>query len=161
MVLVGCDFFQGQDTRPCPRVTVLDDAGRSTQHRDGPGRDLTDVTYIARIEDVQSTCKYRKQQLTVDATIIILAQRGPASTQPQANFPFFVAITDIDQNILAKEVFDSVVEFPDGRRRAGVYEEITQEIALGPDETGIAYEIIVGFQLSREQLERNRARRTF
>jgi len=93
--------------------------------------------------------------------VIILAQRGPASRGAEANFPFFVAVTDRDQNILAKEVFDSVVEFPEGRRRAGVFEEVEQQIALRDEETGDDYEIIVGFQLSRDQLDRNRARRTF
>lgn len=161
LVVAGCGFFQPEEIRPCPRVSVLDDAGRAVQYRDGAGRDLTDVTYQARIDDVQSSCSYDKQELTVNATVIILAQRGPASRGAEANFPFFVAVTDRDQNILAKEVFDSVVEFPEGRRRAGVFEEVEQQIALRDEETGDDYEIIVGFQLSRDQLDRNRARRTF
>jgi hypothetical protein len=73
--------------------------------------------------------------------------------------PFFFTIVGPDGSIRAKEVFDSPIEFQKGRRRAGVFEEIEQVIELGKEETGASYEIIVGFQLTREQLERNRKRR--
>ena len=137
---------------------MLRDAAQATQFREGPGRDLTDVTHEAAFTAVELTCSYRKDQLEVALQISFVAERGPAGAD-KANFPFFVAVVDSQQNILAKEVFDSEVEFEEGRRRTGIREEIDQRITLRSNESGADYEALVGFQLSQEQLARNRRRR--
>ena len=62
-------------------------------------------------------------------------------------------ITRLDQRI---EVFDSVIEFERRQRRVGVREEIDQELSLAGDDSGANYEVLVGFQLTAEQLEQNR-----
>ncbi|MDP6342908.1 MAG: hypothetical protein QF578_16505 [Alphaproteobacteria bacterium] len=157
--LPGCGLFPSEEARPCPRVSLLNDAGRLIAYREGPGRDLTDVRYEARVEDVNWACGYTKNRLRVAAKIDIVATRGPASRQGKISVPFFVAITGGDQQILAKQAFKSELVFPKGRRRAGVREEIEQIIFLREGETGAHYEIIVGLQLSEEQLRLNRRRR--
>ena len=70
--------------------------------------------------------------------------------------PFFVAIIDNDQNIIAKKTFVSELEFRHGRRRAGVREEIEQIMYLKKGEAGTGYEVIVGLQLTKHQLKQNR-----
>jgi hypothetical protein len=158
-VLAGCSLFRPPEKRECPRVSLLADAGQVTLYRPGPGRDLTDVVFEAKMEELKGACSYNGQRLRVQAKINIVAARGPAATGGKVNFPFFVAVTDSEQNVLAKQVFDSVIEIPDGRRRAGVFEEMEQIVLLNEGETGSDYEVIVGFQLSQEQLDRNRRRR--
>ena len=72
--------------------------------------------------------------------------------------PFYVAITDVAENIIAKETFGSKLEFQQSRRRIGMVEEISQKIPLAgrrPSE----YEILVGLQLNADQLEFNRKAR--
>lgn len=161
IALAGCSLFQKDDPRACPRVSILNDAARAVVYRDGPGRDLIDVVHEGQIGEVGWSCKYSKTDVTVLAKIAFLAQRGPASSQPEARLPFFVAVTDSGREILAKQVFQTVVAFPEGRSQAGVFEEIEEIIPLPDQTSGPEYEIIVGFQLTEEQLRHNRKRRRF
>lgn len=161
LLLAGCSLFKKEDPRACPRVSILNEAARVVVYRDGPGRDLIDVRHEMQIGDISWSCKYSETQVRVLAKISILAQRGPASEAPQAQASYFVAVTEGGETILAKEVFRSAIAFPEGRSQAGVFEEIEQIIPLSDSEAGPNYEIIVGFQLTEDQLKHNRKRRRY
>ena len=60
---------------------------------------------------------------------------------------------------LAKKVFDTEFEFEGNRNRIGATDELTQEIPLTSGDVGEDFDIFVGFQLSPEQLDYNRAKR--
>ena len=158
LLLSNCALFQTERPRACPRVSLLNEAAEMTQYRAGPGRDLIDVQFEARVQDVNWGCKYADNRLRIEALIDIVAQRGPASKGGNANVPFFVAIIDKAQNIVAKAQFESEIVFRDGRRRAGAREEIEQIIFLKEDEGAPDYKIIVGLQLNEGQLQQNRGR---
>ena len=161
VAVAGCSSlnpFKKADPRPCPSVLALKDAVQTTVYRPGPGRDILDQRFVVDIADISSTCKYSGDALLVSVAIDLIFTKGPAQEGEAMSVPFFVAITKGGDEILAKQIFDSDIEFPGNRRRAGVREEIDQFIRLLPDETGAAYEVIVGLQVSEEQLERNRTR---
>ena len=159
ILLAACGIFGPGEVKVCPRVSLLNDAESMTQYRDGPGRDLTDVLFEAKVVDVNWSCKYLDNRVRVEAAIDIVAQKGPASEGANAKVSFFVGIIDYEQNIIAKKTFASEIEFRDGRRRAGVREEIEQILFLKEGESGDDYEIIVGMQLTEQQLKQNRRRR--
>lgn len=161
LAFAGCGVFgANQPPGPCPDAAILADAKRVTFYRPGPGRDLTDVEFEGEIARIAGACKYGRNEITVTLVADIVAERGPAAAADgAANLPFFVALADAERQIVAKQVFDSVIPIPQGRRRAGVREEIEQVIPLTPGEAPPAYEIIVGFQLTAEQLEQNRRAR--
>lgn len=150
--------FSKPDPRPCPNVALLRAASQLTQYRDGPGRDILDVRYSVDIADISTGCRYSRDELTVTVNVDLIFTKGPAHQGGEMRAPYFVAVTKGGEDILAKKIFDSTIEFPENRRRAGVREEVDQFIRLLPDETGADYEIIVGLQVSEEQLERNRRR---
>ncbi len=130
-----------------------------TQFKPGPGRDLIDIEYEAEIAQVAPDCFYgRDGRITVTTTLGLIATRGPAARSDRANFIFFVAVVDQAQRVLARERFESALEFGENQRRAGVEEEIEEVIPLATGLTGAHYEILVGFELSGEQLEFNRSR---
>ena len=156
LLLAACGFLAPRETKICPRVSLLKIAEKMIRYREGPGRDLTDVRYGAKVLDIKSSCKYLDNRVRVEAVIDIVAQKGPAGKGVAARVPFFVAIIDNDQNIIAKKTFVSELDFRDGRRRAGVREEIEQIMYLKKGEAGTVYEIIVGLQLTKDQLKRNR-----
>jgi hypothetical protein len=160
LALAGCGLFGGSSPpHACPDAVMLADAKRITLYRAGPGRDLTDVEFEGEIARIASTCKYGKHELTITLTADLVATRGPAASDSKAVLPFFVAVTDGARNIVAKKVFDSDIPIPPGQRRAGVREEIEQVIPLPEGEPAPYYEVVVGFQLTAEQLERNRRAR--
>ncbi|MDA1099415.1 MAG: hypothetical protein O2967_10575 [Proteobacteria bacterium] len=156
VTLLGCALFQTGSPKDCPRVSLLNEAAKMTEYKDGPGRDLTDVLFEARVLDIKTTCSYAKNYVRVVAAIDLAAQRGPAFTVGGANVPFFVAIIDKAQNIMAKKEFQSEIRFSATNRRAGVREEIEQTVFLKDNESGTDYEIIVGLQLNERQLQQNR-----
>ena len=155
--LGGCGLFGSDAPRgACPDAVILADAKRLTQYRPGPGRDLTDVEFEAEIARISGGCSFAKRELTVTLSADLVATRGPAASDGQVVLPFFVAITDQARNIVAKKVFESAIPVPAGQRRAGVREEIEQVIPLEAGEPVPYYEVVVGFQLTPEQLEQNR-----
>ena len=72
---------------------------------------------------------------------------------------YFVAVVDKDQKVLARELFDSTFTFQANQRQAAAIEEIEQIIPIRGDLRGLDYEVLVGFQLTPEQLEFNRQER--
>jgi len=152
------EIFNPKTPPPCPRVSVLPNADSVTIFRDGPGRDLVDVLYEGVIAPVSGECFYEddNSKLIVELVLRIGAIKGPAAVSQTQNFPFFVAIARNDKSILAKKVLNSPVEVQEGRRRGAVQEEIVQQIPLPSGLDGRDYTIVLGFQLTKEQLEYNR-----
>lgn len=146
------------EVRPCPKAVVLTDAARQTKFT-GQGRDLTDVLFEASIQTGRLVCEYDENVLDVDLQVQVIATRGPANSDRLANLSYFVAVTRTDETILARESFDIAIPFPGNRTRVSGLEEIGQVITLVGDEDGGDYRIYVGLDLSREELEYNRANR--
>lgn len=159
LTLAGCGT--AGDTGPrfsCPRVVLVDDADRLTRFA-GQGRDLTDVDFEAEIMQLAGSCGEDDGVIDVDLQIRIVASRGPADDDRRAPFAYFVAITDADERILARESFETAIEFPGNATRSGILERVAHRIPLPEGETGAGYAIYVGFELSREEFDYNRRRR--
>lgn len=159
LTLAACGMLEKpKPPAPCPRADIVDDAGKLTRFA-GTGRDLTDVQFEAEIDGVSGSCVYDDDVIDVDLQLRIVASRGPADENRRADFRYFVAVARTDQTIIAREEFDSYIEFPGNQTRAGIVEELAQHIPIQPDEPGTNFVIYVGFALSPEELEFNRAQR--
>jgi hypothetical protein len=144
------------DPIACPTVSIVRDAAEVVQFRPGPGRDLTDVVARGAIADFSGTCDYSDDGAIVDLDLVIIAERGPAAGGDQAQFEYFVAVADPNRTVLAKEQFRTGVTFEEGRDRGIAAEELEQIIPMSRTGLGQDYQILVGFQLTPEQLEFNR-----
>ncbi len=140
----------------CPRILFVDEAAQEVRFRPGPGRDLTDVEWRAAFAGFGGGCEYDDSGVDVDLILNIVAERGPAATSDEAAFDYFVAVADPQQQVLAKEIFQTDIVFPAGGATAGTSEALVQRIPLDNAALGRAYYILVGFQLSPQQLEFNR-----
>ena len=147
---------------PCPNVAIVADAADVTKFLPGPGRDLTDVVTEARIDDFDGFCTTYtdagSRQVEVELRLVIIARRGPANRDRQAELEYFVAIGDRNNAILAKATFARSFGFEGNRATSSVVEELAQHIPLRNGETGANFNILIGFQLSDEELQYNRAR---
>lgn len=153
-LLAGC--ASEPETRPCPRAVVLNDAARQVKFA-GQGRDLTDVLFEASISAGPLTCEYDENVLDVDLQVEVVASRGPANSDRLANVTYFVAVARTDRTVLARESFGVAIPFPGNRTRVSGLEQIGQVITLPAGQDGGDYLIYVGLELSREELEYNRA----
>lgn len=158
-------MFDRSPPPACPRIGILADAATVVKFRPGPGRDLTDVEHEAEILNVDRTCELTDggTAANVIVTIQMAASRGPAAPETTTiALPYFLAVVErATQRIVAKESIAGQVELTPGRRRAGVGEEITERIPLGAGRSAADYEILVGLELTEEQLEYNRRRRGY
>lgn len=160
LVLTGLALLAGcagePEVRPCPRAVVLNDASKQVKF-DGQGRDLTDVLFEASVSTGRLICEYDENVLDVDLQVEVIASRGPANNDRLANVTYFVAVSQLDQTVLARESFDIAIPFPGNRTRVSGLEEIGQVITLPAGQDGGDYVIYVGLELTHEELEYNRA----
>lgn len=141
----------------CPKVSIVRDLASVTQFRPGR-RDQTDIVSRAVLADYAGNCDYRKNGVTVNLNLTLVAERGPAMQGNQANYRYFVAVTRPGEEVpVSKTEFDTTVDFPAGQNRAGNREELAPVIPLPEDANAKDWQVIVGFQLSEDQLRYNLA----
>ena len=162
LVLAACQQGPERPTLACPVIAILQDAAELTLFVPGPGRDLIDVTLEARISEFGGFCDTdideddRTGEVDIDLQVLFEATRGPVSVTREAQVGYFVAITDTQENILARQTFDADLEFQGNRNRIGFVEELTQKIPLRAGQVGEDFKVFIGFQLTEDQLEYNR-----
>jgi hypothetical protein len=155
--LSGCGMFgPAAPQYDCPATAAVGDATVLSKFRPGPGRDLTDVQYQVRLVDVISQCSYDSKGVTVQMRAGFALELGPANPDRRATYEFFVAITDPNNEIVAKRVFTTPVAFPQNVGYVEHLEELQQRIPLSKGGSAADYRIIVGLQLTPEELEFNR-----
>ncbi len=145
--------------RPCPQARVLGNADQVTYFRDGPGRDVLDIEYEAQIIELAGECVYRRDG-TLAATFspAFRITLGAADNDRRAEFSYFVAIVRrADSAVLNKEVFPVAVEAPPNQSQIRFRDgEVSLSLPLKEGETGAGFQVLLGLQLSEEQLEYNR-----
>lgn len=160
LVATGCGLLGGDDyVPPCPRAVVLADAQSVTAFRPGPGRDLTDILHEGAIAGLASACEYDDDgYVDFDIDIGFELAIGPASPDGVAHWEYFVVVVDPDQKRVAKRTFTIDLRFEATAFRTQLVEQVTQRIVYAPWPDARGYQIFVGFQLTREQLDYLRGR---
>ncbi|MEQ8964242.1 MAG: hypothetical protein RID91_00330 [Azospirillaceae bacterium] len=155
----GGPSYDPEEPRGCPPVSIVRDAAEVTVFAPGGGRDATDVVARGGFGGYSGECVYEEEEsaVLVDMSLELLAEQGPAGTGDSVALSYFVAVTDPEGAILDKRVFDA--EVPVGPRSGvgGTREDLSQTIPLERLVEGQAHRILLGFQLSRDQLEYNRS----
>jgi hypothetical protein len=158
--LGGCGLFGSSKPKvPCPKVFLTENTSHITAFRPGPGRDITDVDFQADLVGYTGSCTYDKNKLTVELNATFDVTRGPANTARKVAFNYFVAIPKVYPSPAGKRVFDVGFDFAPNQSRARFGDEIEVDVPLKNLNDGPSYEIYLGFQLTPEQLEYNRAHR--
>ncbi|HYE00719.1 MAG TPA: hypothetical protein VEH84_15160 [Alphaproteobacteria bacterium] len=146
---------------PCPQVQILRDASGLTL-ANGAAADPNAVVARAGFGAFTGSCVYdtdrEEPSVEVEVDVTLVAERGPAGgNRPEITVPYFVAVLGADQTVIAKQDFTATLEF-DAAGRAAVTEQLEQIIQLGPNNlaAGPGYQIMIGYQLTPEQLEFNR-----
>lgn len=139
----------------CPNVEVLQDLGEVVRFKPGPGRDATDVLVEAWIDGVGGACSLDGAELTTDLTVRIGTRRGPATTTDKATIGYFVAITDLNRNVLSRQTFQTTAPF--SNRKTILFEDtLDLNIPLPRNGQTDAYSIYIGLELSEQELAYNR-----
>ncbi len=158
--LAGCS---GDDRLViCPRVGVLYDAARLTDFAPGGPKTVENVAYDAEINDPIIECEYDEDVVTADIKFSLDILRGPKGISGQREFKYFVAVTELNQSVLEKNVYKFRVDFSDDERRS-IEEREAKNIKINFSRLGRGdlYEILVGWDLTPEELAYNRGTSPF
>ena len=150
-------LFSSDKTKlSCPTVTRVGLATHLTRFVPN-GRDLTDVAFEAHIGGIGGNCSAAEHAVKVEMSAQFIATRGPADRTRKAPFSYFVAIADNDDNVLARQNFDTTIAFPGTQTRNGVEEDIDQLIPIKTGQQGSDFHIYIGFNLTPEEIAYNQA----
>ena len=150
----------GTEVKPCPKPVIVSDA-KYIYDLD-PGRPEVDAVRVAgRITTPAAVCTYKEGRIFVELSLPFQAARGPvlATGRLEFEFPYFVAVTDRFNNILAKEVFVARIKMGGDQERSSTVEKVEQVIPFGPAQDGSHFLIYIGFQLTPGQVDFNRRHR--
>ena len=141
---------------PCPFVKILYDAARFVEMEGGRPA-AANVGFTGEIEGVTAGCSYHSDEpITVEMNILFHLGRGPQAAGDQRTYRYWIAVTERNEAVLAKEYFDLPVSF-DGSATAAATQEQTVVIPRATAETsGGNFEVLVGFDVTPDMAEFNR-----
>lgn len=148
---------------PCPFVKTLYDAARYIEFKDGRQASSA-VGYTGEIQGISAGCQYKDDQpIQVTMEMLLELGRGPQAEGRQKTYRYWVAVTDRNREVLAKETFELPVTFPEGQDRVYVTEQIGQITIPRATATtsGSNFEVLVGFEVTPEVAAFNREGKRF
>jgi hypothetical protein len=148
---------------PCPYVKVLYDAARYVEFEGGKEASGT-VAYTGEIEGVNSDCEYKAgEPIQVKADIGFALGRGPQGASPNKTYRYWVAVTERNKSVLAKQYFDLPVQFPANADRMMVNDTVENIVIPRANDTvqGSSFEVLIGFDVNEQQAAFNREGKRF
>ncbi|MGO9787411.1 MAG: hypothetical protein ACLPL5_11485 [Stellaceae bacterium] len=152
-MLAGCSGSSEELT--CPAAAPAPDLDAVAIFAPGAGTDNASIQAAGKIFDVSRQCEQEKGGILINSLITVNAIRL-APQVSRAEYVYFVAVVDSTRNILNEQRFTLDAQFGNQDFRTYV-EKISVHLPLQHVSAGDGYAIIVGFQLTPEQLEFNRA----
>ena len=142
----------------CPGVTSILDAVVLTEFKPGSAPDPSNALYTVKIGDVTGVCDFDKkgEHSSSDIDITFTATRAQADDAAEYKVPYFVAITQADR-VITKQQRSVVISFAAGEKSVTIDEPVKSiELKTDHDKKPWDYQILVGLQLTKEQLDYNR-----
>ena len=157
LVLSSCGREDPFVVKVCPRIGALYDASQITVFGPGAGRDISNVAYDGEIGRVRGECDNDGSAAEVEIKFDLDLRAGPQGRTGEQTFQYFVAVTELNQRVLNKQVYNFTAEFKPGEPRVYETKEV-KKIRIPYQRLGRAdlYEVLVGWELSPEQLAYNR-----
>ncbi len=155
VALAGCQGLTEQSARACPSVAILGNTNVVTKF--APVGAAASILAEASLSGLNSGCRANDERVLVEIAFQIDAVRGLSSDVLGVEIPFFAAVTDTEGTILAKDIFIGRLEFSE-TGTATLVERIEEDIPLAPGQAPVGFQIVVGFQLTPEEMRYNQAR---
>lgn len=149
VALSGCSWFGGADSDLiCPRAVIAPEIGSITLL--APGSDSPAAT--GQITGVAAKCRKTDKGIVSDLQIDLTTARSVPGT---ASLPYLVAVIDANETILKEDVFNVTADAADSPHT--FQDKVTVLIPTYDPKSGGNFGILVGFKLTKDQLDYNRA----
>ncbi|MBQ1541881.1 Tat pathway signal sequence domain protein [Caulobacter sp. CCUG 60055] len=154
---------QLRNAGPCPYVKVLYDAGRYVEFKDNKTASAQ-AGYTGEIQKLGSGCEYKSDEpIKLALEVLFEFGRGPQAEGSAHAYRYWVAVTDRNRSVLAKQYFDVKADFPAGQDRVYVTDTINEIVIPRAKATisGNNFEVLVGFDVTPEMAQFNREGKRF
>jgi hypothetical protein len=163
-LLAGCStydsisaYIRSDKSATCPDAAILANTASLPALNPAAQGDPSGVIYSIAMTDVTTRCAYDKSERTADARLRITlhAQRPPGGAETSYRVPYYVAVTSGGE-IIDKKVYWLELAFSGHDVSADTKAEVDSTIVkYAKDKTAYDYHLLVGFQLTKAQLEYN------
>jgi len=158
----------GSDSRrnvgPCPLMGVLYDSSRLVDFAASGNERYANIEFTGEMQGVRGLCRYiDADPITMSIEVDMAFGRGPAATSDRQTYRYWVAVARRGLAPIEKVYFDVDVRWDRDEVVVTRTEEIERIVIprANPDTSGENFEILVGFELTPEQLQFNRDGRRF
>jgi hypothetical protein len=152
-----------RNSGPCPFVKTLYDAARYVEFKDGREASAN-VGFTGEIQGISAGCAYKDDQpIKVTMEMLFEFGRGPQAAGREKTYRYWVAVTDRNREVIAKEWFDLPVKFDADEDRVYIRETIN-EITIPRAElttSGANFEVLIGFDVTPAMAAFNRDGKRF
>lgn len=162
------DRWIGNDPRPnagpCPLMGVLYDSSRLVKFNEPNSQRYANIEYTGEMQGVNGLCRYvEADPIRMNLEIQMAFGRGPAATSDRQTYRYWVAVARRGRAPIEKAYFDVEVRFRRGESVVTRTEQIEEIVIPRANEeiSGENFEILVGFELTPDQLAFNREGRRF
>ncbi len=153
--LAGCS--SSNKVKMCPTAGILVPTSSLTAFRPGMQNDPAGVLYTAGVDSVKTDCDFDSDNGTTDSSLDISfkATRPPNTEETSYKVPYYVAVAQ-EGRILTKHDFWVTFTFPAGAASTTFTDTVASTfVTLMNGKKPYDYEILVGMQLTHDQLDYN------
>jgi hypothetical protein len=162
VTLSGCADNVPTQSRPCPKVRVVQDASYMTKFA-GESEDLTDTSFEARITRSNSVCYYEENTST-GSTVIrselrieFAASRGPNNPDSAARFRYRIGVSGPGGKLLPNpQLLDVEIPFTASRVQGVAQDEVYVYTPINQGENGDFYRVWISLEVTPKELAYNR-----
>ncbi|MCQ9155797.1 hypothetical protein [Acidomonas methanolica] len=161
LALTACEEQQSAFAPACPHLDMLGDASDLFAY-DGRGLDVGDLVAHASLTGMTGACEagptgeHHQRTVRTRISLAMTIQRGPAAAVEALDLPYFVAVVR-NGKILDKKVFHATAAFEPNTSLTAVNTPIRIiDLPASDSIEDTDYHMVVGFQLTRAQLQYNR-----
>lgn len=143
LALSGCAENEGFKAG-CPNVGILRDAGT-----------LRTDQGVAVLSGIFANCAYDDTHVRIAANLDISGRVNEGGSATSLPVTYFVSVVDPNRNVITKKNFSTTIPLNGGKGM--VQETLEQTIPVPKTVDARWYEVLVGFQITPEQADANRA----
>jgi hypothetical protein len=161
-LMAGCSWYDSvisymgnTKATDCPDAVILANTASLPAFNPAAEGDPSGVIYSIAMTNVTTRCSYDKSEKTADARLRIFlhAQRPPGGGEVSYRVPYYVALTSGGE-IIDKKIYWLEFAFP--AHDVSIDSEVIVDstiVKYAKDKTAYDYHLLVGFQLTKAQLD--------
>lgn len=146
---------------PCPQIEIVDDLSTLSDFISPRSPKISDLVSRITMINAQSSCKISSKTAVVDLQLNFEGKIGAkgrknSGDKPFFSYPFFIVVAAPNGKIMAKEVFAASMTYGQGEETHHYFEKMRQIIPIKNKDSASRYKILIGFQITQDQLSYNR-----